>query len=164
MVAASKQQEVVVPNIIVKLPEGAFDAAGRDRLAKGVTAAAKTVEQIGDDPRQEFSIWVVIEEVKAGHFRAGGADPLARVLPVIVLVWVPAGVIDEAGRGEVVRLIHAAVAAGKSDGDPRAVLTSVIVSEVADGTWGVNGALWRLGDFAKAAGYRHLRHVAAPSA
>jgi phenylpyruvate tautomerase PptA (4-oxalocrotonate tautomerase family) len=150
-----------MPNIVVKVPEGAFDAA---HLAKGISAAAKTVEQIGDDPRQAFATWVVIEEVKAGHFFAGGNDPVSRVLPVIVLFYLPAGVVDEAGRAEAVRLVHEAVAAAKSEADPRPVMTSVIVSEVADGTWGINGVLWRIGDFVKAAGYKHLQHLAAPPA
>jgi phenylpyruvate tautomerase PptA (4-oxalocrotonate tautomerase family) len=156
-------REIVVPNIVVKVPEGAFDAAGCGRLAKGLTAAAKAVERIGNDPRQELTIWVVIEEVKAGHFFAGGNDPVSRVLPVIVLFYAPAGVVDEAGRVVTVRLVQEAVAAAKSDADPRPVMTSVIVSEVADGTWGVNGALWRIGEFRKAAGYTHLQHLASPS-
>ena len=41
--------------------------------------------------------------------------------------------------------------------DPRPVLTSVIVVEVADGTWGASGALWHFDDFVKAAGYKHLQ-------
>ena len=148
-----------MPNIIVKVPEGVFDAAGCGRLGKGITAVAKQV----DDPRHEFTTWVVIEEVKASHFLAGGNDPLSRVVPVIVFFYVPEGVIDEAGRAEAVRLIQAAVAAGKSEADPRPVMTSVIISEVADGTWGASGALWRLDDFVKAAGYKHLQPLAALS-
>jgi hypothetical protein len=50
-----------MPNIIVKVPEGAFDAAGCNRLGKGIATVAKRVEQIGDDQRQEFTTWVVIE-------------------------------------------------------------------------------------------------------
>lgn len=148
-----------MPNIVVKAPEGAFDAAGCDRLAKGITAVAKTVEQIGDDPRQEFTTWVVIEEVKAGHFFAGGNDPVSRVLPVIVFFYAPAGVIDEAGRVEAVRLVQEVVSAAKPASDPRPVMTSVIMAEVADGTWGVNGGLWRLPDFARVAGYKRLQHL-----
>jgi phenylpyruvate tautomerase PptA (4-oxalocrotonate tautomerase family) len=161
---STANEEIFVPNIVVKVPQGAFDAAGCERLAKGITAVAKTVEQIGDDPRQELTAWVVIEEIRDGHFFAGGRDAVSRVLPVIVFFHAPAGVIGEAGRVEAVRLVHAAVAAAKSDADPRPVVTSVIVSEVADGTWGVNGVLWRCGDFAKAAGYKHLQHLAASTA
>jgi hypothetical protein len=61
------------------------------------------------------------------------------VIPVIVLFYVPEGVIGEAGRVDAVRLIQSAVAAGRSETDPRPVMTSVIISEVADGTWGVSG-------------------------
>jgi phenylpyruvate tautomerase PptA (4-oxalocrotonate tautomerase family) len=150
-----------MPNIVVKVPEGAFDPDGSRRLAKGITAAAKKVEQIGDDPRQEFTVWVVIEEIKAGHFFAGGNDPCAHVLPVIVFIYAPAGVLDEAGRTELVRLIQLAVAEAKSGNDPRPVMTSVIVFDVTDGTWGANGMLLRLPDMAKAAGYKHLQHLAA---
>jgi phenylpyruvate tautomerase PptA (4-oxalocrotonate tautomerase family) len=153
-----------MPVIIVKVPAGGFDAAGCDRLGKGITAVAKQVEQIGDDPRQERTTWVMIEESETRHFFVGGNDPGSRVVPVIVLFYVPEGVIGEAGRVEAVRLIQAAVLASKSETDPRPVITSVIISEVTDGTWGVSGALWRLDDFTKAAGYKHLRASAAVSA
>ena len=42
-----------MPNIVVKVPEGAFDAAARAALGRGIHAAAKAVEGWGDDPRQE---------------------------------------------------------------------------------------------------------------
>lgn len=148
-----------MPNIIVKIPEGVFDAAARATLATGIHAAAKSVERWGDDPRQEFLTWIVLEEVKAGYLFAGGHDPLSRAIPVIVLVYPPAGVIDDAGRADLVRRIHAAVAATKPTGDHRLVMTSVIIREVADGTWGASGTLWRLPDFARAAGYAHLTHL-----
>jgi phenylpyruvate tautomerase PptA (4-oxalocrotonate tautomerase family) len=150
-----------MPSIIVKVPEGAFDAAGRERIAKGITAAAKSAEKIGDDPRQEFTTWLVIEEVKAGYFFAGGNDPVAQVLPVIVFFYAPAGVLDEADRATAVQLIHTAVSVAKPNADPRPVMTSVIVFDVPDGTWGGSGVLWRLPDFARAAGYKHLQHLTA---
>ncbi len=55
--------------------------------------------------------------------------------------------------------VDEAVAAAKPPADPRAVITSVILTEVADGTWGASGVLWRLPDFAKAAGFKHLQHL-----
>lgn len=58
-------------------------------------------------------------------------------------------------------MIHGAVASAKRERDPRVGLTSVIVSDVPDGTWGGSGVLWHLPDFVKAAGYKHLRHLAA---
>lgn len=153
-----------MPNIFVKVPEGAFDQAGRDALGCGIHAAAKAVEGWGDDPRQEFLTWVVIEEMKTGYLFAGGVDPLARAIPVIVLVYPPQGVIDEQGRAELVRRTHEAVLSAKPDTDPRMVATSVMIWDVADGTWGASGQLWHLPDFARAAGYKHLQHLVEPAA
>ena len=148
-----------MPNIVIKLPEGVFGGHGQQVLAERVTAAAKAVEQIGDDPRHLFLTWITIEEIKPGCLLAGGADPLARVIPVIVFFYPPAGVVDQDRRAEAVRLIHEAVAGAKPADDPRLVMTSVIITEVADGHWGANGAVWRLPEIARAAGYKHLQHL-----
>jgi phenylpyruvate tautomerase PptA (4-oxalocrotonate tautomerase family) len=153
-----------MPNVVVKIPEGVFGSLGLQRLAEGLTAAARQVEQIGDDPQHLFLTWIAIEEVKPGCLFAGGADPLARVIPVIVFFYTPAGLIDQAGRAEAIRQVHEAVAAAKPAGDPRPVMTSVMVTEIADGTWGANGAVWRLPEIAQAAGYKHLQHLVHPAA
>lgn len=148
-----------MPNILIKIPEGVFGSLGVQQLAERVTAAAKEVEQIGDDPQHLFLTWVAIEEVKPGCLFAGGVDPLARVIPVIVFFYPPAGVIDQHGRAAAVRLVHEAVAAAKPANDPRPVMTSVIIAEVEDGSWGANGAVWRLPEIARAAGYKHLQYL-----
>jgi phenylpyruvate tautomerase PptA (4-oxalocrotonate tautomerase family) len=153
-----------VPNIIVKVPEGVFDDAARQALATGIHAAAKAAEQFGDEPMQEFLTWVVIEEVKAGGIFAGGADPLRSFIPVIVFFYPPGGVLDAAGHAVAVKRVHEAVAAAKPEGDPRAIVTSVMMWDVPDGTWGANGQLWTLPDFVRAAGYKHLQHLAVPAA
>ena len=148
-----------MPNIILQVPEGVFDAAARAKLARSVTEVAKTVEQGGDDPAQAVLTWVRFDEVKPGTLFAGGADILARLIPVVVFFHYPAGVLDDAARADAVRLLQQVISAAKPPGDPRAVATSVILTEVVDGTWGGNGALLRLPDFAKSAGYKHLQHL-----
>jgi phenylpyruvate tautomerase PptA (4-oxalocrotonate tautomerase family) len=153
-----------MPNILIKVPKNAFDLAGREKLGRGIHAAAKAVEGWGDDPRQEALTWVLIEEVPSGNLFVGGADQSSRYLPVIVFFYPPAGVLGPDSRAKSVALIHAAVSAAKSVDDKRMVLTSIMIWDVADGTWGANGQLWRLPDFARAAGYRHLQHLLAPHA
>ena len=148
-----------MPTIIVKVPPRVFDLAARSRMAQGLTAAAKTAEQGGDDPRHALLTWVLIDEIAPGDVFVAGGDPPERMIPVVVLFHYPQGVLDEASRTDAVRLIHEAVAAAKPPADPRAVITSVILTEVADGTWGASGVLWRLPDFAKAAGFKHLQHL-----
>jgi phenylpyruvate tautomerase PptA (4-oxalocrotonate tautomerase family) len=148
-----------MPNIFIKLPNGVFDPAARDRLAQAVTAAAMAAEQIGDDPQHALTTWVVIEELEPSHLYVGGGDPLGRFIPVIVFFHPPAGVIDESGRAELVKLMHEAVTGAKPAGDSRPVMTNIIVADVADGTWGVSGQVWRLPEMARAAGYKHLQHL-----
>ncbi|WP_332770668.1 tautomerase family protein [Phenylobacterium sp.] len=151
-----------MPNIVIRTPEGVFDAEARARLAKAVTDVAKTVEQGGDDPQQAALTWVLIDEFKPGTFFAGGADPLERLIPIVVFFHYPAGVLDDVARADAARLLQEAISAAKPVGDPRPVMTSVLMREVADGTWGGGGAIWRLPDLAKAAGYKHLQHLIAP--
>jgi phenylpyruvate tautomerase PptA (4-oxalocrotonate tautomerase family) len=150
-----------MPNVIIKLPEGVFDGEGRAKIARGVTAAAKVVEQFGDAPAQEFLTWIVIEEVKNGCFFAGGLDPTANVIPVMVMFSPPAGVIEADSRAQLVKLIQDAIASAKSSSDSRPVITSVMITDVDDGHWGARGAIWRLPDLARAAGYKHLQHLVA---
>jgi phenylpyruvate tautomerase PptA (4-oxalocrotonate tautomerase family) len=154
-----EQGESAMPNIIVRVPEGAFEAAAKQKLAADITAVAKDVEQIGDDPRQQFLTWLVIDEIPKGHLFAGGNDPTGQVIPVIVFFYPPAGVIDADGRARAVADIQKAVQGAVESSDPRPAMTSVIIADVPDGTWGANGSLWHLPDFARAAGYKHLQHL-----
>ena len=148
-----------MPNIVIRVPEGVLNAERREKLAKAATAVAKTVEQSGDDPRQAALTWVAIDEVKAGHFFAGGDDPLKQMIPVVVFFHYPAGVLDDAARAVTVGLFQTIVSEARQPGDSRPVATSVIMTEVADGSWGGSGRIVRLPDLARAAGYKHLQYL-----
>ncbi|MES2126241.1 MAG: tautomerase [Pseudomonadota bacterium] len=147
-----------MPNIFVTLPAGALDAAGKQQLVERINAAAWHAEQIPDDAKQRFLCWVVIDETAPGNWTCGGQDVSARFVPVLVQVNVPAGVLDAGARAGYTDGIQAGLLAvlGK---ERRRLVTSVIFNEVPDGQWAVNGALWRLPDFAAGAGYRHLQHL-----
>jgi len=145
-----------MPNITVKIPEGLFSLS---KLAQGLTTASKTVEQIGDDPRHLFTSWVSIEEVKADSMFAAGDPALGLLIPAVVQFHYPAGVLDDAARALAAKLFHAAVVDARIAPDARNVHTSLIMSEVPDGSWGVSGAISRLPDFARTAGYKHLQHL-----
>jgi len=137
-----------MPNILVKIPANTFDGDARAALARRITHAAAQAEQIADDPRSRATTWVLVEEVPAGAWWCGGADMSAHIVPCLAIAHVPAGVLDAAARA-------------LPGADGRRVVTSVMLHDVADGTWGVNGALWALPDFARAAGYAHLQHLVA---
>lgn len=147
-----------MPNILVRLPEGVFDANARQSIATALSRTAKRVEQIGDEPRHEFTTWVVFEDIKPGYIFAGGHDPLANVIPAIVFFHHPEGVLEQSGRELAIKLAHEAIAdAAPNDGRP--VITSVAVTKVEDGAWGVAGNVCWLADFARLAGFKHLQHL-----
>lgn len=150
-----------MPNILVHIPKGSFPGEVRSELVRRINEAAAGAEQIPQDARKRMLCWVLIEEVDAGAWTCGGADLIAQVLPCVAMVHLPGGVLDDASRAAYVQAIHAAFEQSMSAEDRRQLATSVMLHEVADGTWGANGAIWRLPQFAKAAGFLHLQHLAA---
>ena len=148
-----------MPNILVKIPKGAFPGDARAHLLRCITDAASTSEQMPADPKKRFVTWVVIDEAEAGMWTCGGVDMTLQVLPCIAVVYVPAGVLDESSRALYVKRMHDAFQQALPEGDKRQLATSVILHDVADGTWGGNGAIWTLPVHAKAAGFAHLQHL-----
>ena len=150
-----------MPSIILRTPEGIFDAEGRRALAAAITDAAHAAEQIGDAPQNHVLTWLVIEEVPPAAFFIGGREPQAAVIPILIFFHYPAGVLDDQARAQAVRLIQEAALSARPAGDPRPVQTSVILSETPDGAWGGAGRIWRLPDIAAVAGFKHLQHLTA---
>ena len=74
----------------------------------------------------------------------------------MVIVKVPAGVLDAPMRQRYVSELHGALQSNLAAGDQRRLLSSIQIEEVVDGTWGANGEIWHLADFTRAAGYGHL--------
>jgi phenylpyruvate tautomerase PptA (4-oxalocrotonate tautomerase family) len=148
-----------MPNIVINIPADAFAGSARAALVSRVNQAAAQAERISDDPKSRFLCWVVVNETAAGAFTCGGADVTAQLLPCMAIVYLPAGVLDDAARTAYVKLMHDAFHASLPAGDSRRLVTSVMLRDVADGTWGASGAIWKLPDFAKAAGFEHLQHL-----
>jgi phenylpyruvate tautomerase PptA (4-oxalocrotonate tautomerase family) len=148
-----------MPNIFVTIPRNTFDNAARADLTRRLCEAAATAEQIPDDPRKRATCWIIFNEVDAEAFTCGAKDVSAAMIPCIAISYVPAGVLDKERRARFIELAHAAFQQSLPTGDKRLCVTSVMVRDVDDGTWGANGALWHLSDFAKASGYTHLQHL-----
>jgi phenylpyruvate tautomerase PptA (4-oxalocrotonate tautomerase family) len=146
-----------MPNIHIKVPQGAFSVAQRQQLATHVNAAAARYEQMPNDPKKQFVNWIAVDEVATGMLTCGGADMTAHVLPCMAMIYLPAGVLDAAARAGYVNAVHLSFAAALGADEKRQLATSVILHEIADGQWGANGQVWRLPDFARAAGYAHLQ-------
>jgi phenylpyruvate tautomerase PptA (4-oxalocrotonate tautomerase family) len=152
-------QDFEMPNIFVKIPKDSFAGDSRARLVKKINEAAASAEQIPADPNKQLYCSVLIDEVESGDWTCGGTNIAAQFLTCVALVYVPAGVLDEASRGQYVHLMHAAFKEAMPDSDKRQLVTSVVLHDVTDGTWGMSGSIWKLADFAKASGYAPLQHL-----
>ena len=152
-----------MPTILVKIPHGSFPGESRGALVRKINEAAAAAEQMPDEPRARRLCWVLVDELAAGAWTCGGADVSAQLLPCTALACVPAGVLDDAARAAFVSGMHAAFEEALPSDDGRRLSTSVVIHEVADGAWGVGGGVWRLPDFARAAGYAHLQHLVHPA-
>lgn len=146
-----------MPNILIKVPQGSLTGEQRALLCEEITKVAIAVEQIGNDPRQRSLCWTLVEEVASGSWTCGGMDVSADALPCIILVKVPAGVLNDSMKSEYVQHLHQAVSRSRAPDDLRLLMTSIILDEVRDGSWAANGVIWHLSDFVRAAGYRHLQ-------
>lgn len=153
-----------MPNIVLKIPKNAFPAAQRAALVQGINEAAATAERIPADPRKRFLCWVLIDEIEPGNWTCGSADVTSQFLPCMAVVHIPAGVLDDAARAAYAQLLQSAFQNALPADDQRQLLTSVVFNAVEDGSWAVGGDIWRLPDFAQAAGYTHLQHLVGTAA
>ncbi len=150
-----------MPNLLVKIPHGAFPGAARNALFKAITETVNAVEQVGDTPQQQAVTWVVIEELPPGAVRSGGHDVSDRVLQCIVQAYIPAGVLDGASRAAYVAGLSAAFQGAMPADDKRRAIVSSLLLEMPEGQWGAGDVIWRLPDVTAAAGFKHLQSVAA---
>jgi phenylpyruvate tautomerase PptA (4-oxalocrotonate tautomerase family) len=152
-------QGAFMPNILIKLPQGAFSTERRKALSKRVNEVAAIAEQIPLDAKKRFLCWISIDEVAQGMLTCGGIDMTSQVLPCIAMVYLPVGVLDAATRASYVAAVHSAFIELIPSEEKRQLATSVILHEIPDGQWGANGKLWRMPEFVQAAGYEHLQSL-----
>lgn len=152
-----------MPNILIKVPKGAFPPNARTQLLRRVTEAAATAEQIPDGPKTRFTSWVCLDELEEGMLACAGAEMTDRALPCIAIVYVPSGVLSDKSRGQYHGLIHQAFKDALPSDERRQLATSVILHDVPDGACGGNGTTLRLAELAKMAGYVHLQHLSPKS-
>ena len=151
-----------MPHIFVHFPQHAFPGEARHALVEAITNAACHAEKIPAHAQQRFWCWVLMQDMPASHIHCGGQDVSARMLPCMVRIICPAGVLDESMKQTYVERIQDAFEQCLPTTETRVLAISVILEEIPEGHWGVNGTLWRLPDFAKAAGFIHLQHLTHP--
>lgn len=150
-----------MPLIHITLTPGAFDDAGRHRLAQGLTAAALKAESIPDEPGPKSRGLVLVQELAAGHFYSAGEPADGAVRGVFATLQVSAGVLDAARKAQLAADVQAAAEAAAPDRS-RPVMTSLVVAEVPEGQWCQSGRVMRLPEMASIARFGHLTGKLAP--
>jgi phenylpyruvate tautomerase PptA (4-oxalocrotonate tautomerase family) len=149
-----------MPYLVLTLQSGDFPSSVHDELAREVTRVAADAERIPPDAARRASTLVQLVELPRGAlYSAGAREPLELVRFVAVHAFVPRGVLDPPKHAELVSGVDAALReVGKKEGPRSAlpVMSSIVITEVDHGHWGVLGKISWLADFAARAGYEHL--------
>ncbi len=148
-----------MPYVHVTLQSGDFTPQAIDALAAAITKAAGDAEQIPDDATHRASTLVQVLEVPRGRLYSAGSSAFAQAARLVAIqLFSPDGVLDHVHRAELFRAIDAAAKEAGRQG-PSAdvpVLTSIVNTEVENGSWGIFGHVSWLSDLAPRAGYAHL--------
>ncbi|NOU27153.1 MAG: hypothetical protein HOO96_04520 [Polyangiaceae bacterium] len=148
-----------MPYIQVALQSGDFTPEAVDTLAVAITKAAGDAEQIPDDPAHRASVLLQVLEIPRGRLYSAGSSAGAQAARFVAIqIFSPDGVLDHAHRAELFRAIDvAAKDAGRHGLRAEVpVLTSIVNTEVENGSWGIFGHVSWLSDLAARAGYAHL--------
>lgn len=148
-----------MPTMHIRIPKGSFPTEQKTTLVQKLNDAAAAAEQMPDNPKNRAICWVILDEVEPDAWTFGAVDMTDRLVPCFAMIHVPAGVLDGAARARYVELVHAAFQQALPANEKRQAVTNVVLHDVAEGTWGANGKIWRLPDVTRAAGFMHLQSL-----
>jgi len=137
-----------MPMIDLTLPPGALDTAARSWLVDELLSALLRWEGAPDNERSRALAWAFVSEADAVTV---AAHPASSALPRYrVGVRTPAGALDDPRRAGLVQEVTELVlrAEGSRNTPEHAARVWVILDEVAEGSWGAGGRIWRLADIA----------------
>jgi len=133
-----------MPMIDLPLPDGALDAPTRDRLVDDLLAVLLRWEGAPDNERSKSLAWAfvhVADSITAASSPSGRHH-------YRVEVRTPHGALNDVRRAGLVAEVTALVL--RAEGTPMspddAFRVWVILSEVAEGSWGAEGRIWRFAD------------------
>ena len=135
-----------MPMIDLTLPEGALDADTTARLVDDLLAALLRWEGAPDNERSKSLAWAFVNVAEVVSVASSPSGlPHYRIA-----VTTPQGALDDARRAglvaEVTELVLGAEGTPSSPED--AFRVWVLLGEVAEGSWGAAGRIWRLRDIA----------------
>ena len=135
-----------MPMIEVSVTPGAFASpATRDKLVEDLSTVLIRAERAPDNAVVRAITWAWVDEQRAFYVGGAPADDASRIR---VAITTPEGALSDRRRAELVENASriAAEAIGASPEDPTRVW--ITMHEVADGSWGAGGRIFRFADIA----------------
>ena len=135
-----------MPMIDLTVEADALNDGARDALARDLLAALLRWEGAPDNPRSRSLAWAFVHVVD----NIIVAEPNSPRPHYRIGVRTPAGALDDLRREGLIAEATALVlkAEGRDPHPNDAFRVWVILDEVADGSWGAQGKVWRLTDIA----------------
>lgn len=149
-----------MPYSHITLSPDAIDQDHLPHFIHAVNLAAMRAESVPDTPEGRRRSLVVLHHATAGSILWGGDILDAHLRAILVDFTCSRGILDGARKERLVADIQAAAESASDTADGRAVFTSVIIHEVAEGDWGRAGSVRRLPEMARDAGFEHLAGIA----
>jgi len=141
-----------MPYIYVNVPRGMLDENEKTRLKKEITETVLRIEGAPDTQEAKSISFMIFNEIDEGGWSIGGKDTDAP--RYIVNLSLPAGVLNDEGKNEMVTEIHKMFttfpAFNHSSFNP--MQAWVVINDVVDGNWGFAGKIFRLEDIAEFVG------------
>ncbi|WP_157101262.1 hypothetical protein [Nocardia shimofusensis] len=150
-----------MPFLHIRTSAGAFSEAAIDTLAARLTEASWRAESLPDTSEARMYAVAFHDEIPSGRTYCGGLKADELVALVLVDFTVGEGVLDPVRRVRFAADLERAARDIATDLGGRRLVTSVTFDEVPDGRWGRGGRIIRLPEMAAAAGFEHLREIAA---
>lgn len=140
------ETEPTMPMIDLTVEADALDETARDQLAQDLLAALLRWEGAPDNPRSRSLAWAFVHVVD----RIQVAEPTSNRAHYRIGVRTPAGALDDRRREGLIAEAMALVlkAEGLNPNPTDAFRVWVILDEIANGSWGAQGNVWRLTDIA----------------
>jgi phenylpyruvate tautomerase PptA (4-oxalocrotonate tautomerase family) len=134
-----------MPMIEVSVTPGALTPEARDKLVEDLSAALIRAERAPDNAVVRAITWAWVDDQRAFYVGGAPADDGARIR---VAITTPEGALSDRRRAELAENASrvAAEAIGASPEDPTRVW--ITMHEIADGSWGAGGRIYRFADIA----------------
>jgi len=143
-----------MPLIHISVPSDIYSDEEKDTLLSQIGSAVADAEGVPDNPIARAALWVFLEEVPGSRWWIGGkpSEPARDVAQVVTRVSVPQGSLNAKRKDQLVAGVADAVKSVVPDDLLGGLGSWCLITEIADGNWGIGDRIWTFQDITGAVG------------